>query len=88
MPSVKTIHVSTTRLRGLAAGNDWPGITATPTPDSVPFEPAVPKCATCERFEFVDGDTNDDSGMSCPVMMDDIPQDGSGFCWQHSELRK
>jgi hypothetical protein len=54
----------------------------------VPYEPAVPRCKTCNRWG-----TNHRGEHACtnPLGIDCAPRDGSGYCCHHvghSELRK
>lgn len=76
------IYISTQRLRGLSSGNDWPGITTVATPDSVCYEPAVPRCKTCERWMPWDID----QGGACELGQH-VAVDGSGYCSEHQESK-
>jgi hypothetical protein len=56
------------------------------------YEPAVPKCRTCKNNAVDYDDVNNVSYRHCAVLTFDggetFPQDGSGYCHEHSELRK
>lgn len=54
------------------------------------YEPAVPKCATCNRFSVTRYDNKAKGWCKQPRagMPMHKPQDGSGYCDEHSELRK
>ena len=58
-----------------------------------PYEPAVPRCKTCRHWQ-ADFDANDElSGHYCDKCVgvesdDDIPQDGSGYCYRHKEANQ
>lgn len=57
---------------------------------TVRYEPAVPRCATCEHYQFVAANTDEESGMTCEsgaMVILDLPQNGSGYCHNHSALK-
>lgn len=51
----------------------------------VRYEPAVPKCATCNRFNQI---RHNETGGWCTEFDGIVPSDGSGYCWRHPEAKR
>lgn len=74
-----------------------PNVMDPDTPDlstAVSYEPAVPRCKTCKhrRYETRDDDAQIDGYWYCEKRVDvedeSHPQDGSGYCHEHSEAMR
>lgn len=62
----------------------WTRATSLPTAtNTVPFEPALPRCGAPRCVDFVS--FRDDSPYAeCDKTGNEVPADGSGYCWRHS----
>src|SRR5512138_1478328 len=82
---VARIYLPTTTVELLESGkNCWMlGMQTEPSERfPVPFEPAVPRCKTCDCFRVrAYGNTAFCNGS----LKNDVPADGSGYCHEHEE---
>lgn len=89
---IQAMHFHREGIESLESVSTCNGGSITETVKLLPvlYEPAVPRCATCEHYQFVAADTDEESGMTCEsgaMVILDLPQNGTGYCHNHSSLK-